>query len=212
VGLTCYAYDIDGQRLSDHVRDEMVANMRGRVPAGIEISPSTLLADLMGRGELWVSEDGLPRRQVVDLEMPAVADEYDAQVRLVVDFRFPQLAEAKPAAPSVGATSRSWTGFRSGLAQLPVGEIISILIYLAIASALVAYRRQRYVYAAVAVTICILTVATPVLQAGEISLFFARRALAASAEPIAQALGLPAKPTSPCPGTRRWCIPRAAPG
>ena len=92
---THYVYDINGPRFADYVRDQMEAQLRegatvgGQpLPPGVSLSPSPLLQRMTGRGELWVDANGLPRRQVVDLEIPGITEQYDAQVHMIVDFDF----------------------------------------------------------------------------------------------------------------------------
>jgi hypothetical protein len=76
-----YSYDIDGRHFAAYVRDQLAASLKGQTPAGVQLAPSPLLAKMAGHGELWLDAEGLPRRQVVDLEMPGVSEQYDARVR-----------------------------------------------------------------------------------------------------------------------------------
>ncbi|MBM4467761.1 MAG: hypothetical protein FJ014_19800, partial [Chloroflexi bacterium] len=83
-----FTFDINGSRFANHVRDQMEAQLGDSgqlLPPGVELSPSPLLQRMSGHGELWVDENGLPRRQVIDLEIPKVTPEYDARIHLVVD-------------------------------------------------------------------------------------------------------------------------------
>lgn len=41
-----------------------------------------------GKGQLWADLDGLPLRQVIDLEVPELPNENDAIICLVVDYGF----------------------------------------------------------------------------------------------------------------------------
>ena len=85
-GITRYAFDIDGPRFAQHVLNQMEDSQQ--IPPAARLAPSSLLQRMSGSGELWVDTDGLPLRQILDLDMPQASDEYDAQVHLVVDFYF----------------------------------------------------------------------------------------------------------------------------
>lgn len=89
--LTCYAYDVNGLRFAEHVREHLQAELESGeqpLPPGVEISPSPLLQRTSGHGKVWLDENGLPVRQELFLSMPEVNEYYDAQVHMVVDFRF----------------------------------------------------------------------------------------------------------------------------
>jgi len=175
-----YAYDIDGQRFAEHVRDQIQASLHGQLPAGVQFSPSQLLASMSGHGELWVDADGLPRRQVVDLEMPGVSPEYDARVHLVVDFDFSAAKTPPEDASQPGASSSSFTppgrlsDLHAPVSRLPLPDIFTFLVSLALAAALVGYRRRRTVYAVAVIAVSVTMVLTPLLQAGSITRFSTR--------------------------------------
>ena len=181
--FTRYSYDINGQRFAEHVRDQMQAG--GQIPAGMSLEPSPLLSDMSGQGELWVDEDGMPVRQIVDLDMPGVTDAYDARVHLVVDFDFSQaVAAGAGAAQGSGAGASGLlsplSGVQSPLSKSAIPKIAIFFVSLLLAVALIGYRQHRRVYAAVAIAITVIMVASPLLQAGNILRFNARIAHASS--------------------------------
>jgi len=181
--FTRYSYDINGQRFAEHVRDQMQAG--GQIPAGMSLEPSPLLAAMSGQGELWVDEDGMPVRQIVDLDMPGVTDAYDARVHLVVDFDFSQaVAAGAGAAQGSGAGASGLlsplSGVQSPLSKSAIPKIAIFFVSLLLAVALIGYRQHRRVYAAVAIAITVIMVASPLLQAGNILRFNARIAHASS--------------------------------
>lgn len=78
-GLTRYTYDINGPRFAEYVRDQMAEQLSSELPPNVTLSPSPLFQRVTGHGELWVDANGLPRRQVVDLEIPEITQEYHAR-------------------------------------------------------------------------------------------------------------------------------------
>ncbi len=186
--FTRFSYDINGQLFAEYVRDQIQAELQGEVPAGVRLEPSPLLAAMSGQGELWVDEAGMPVRQIVDLDMPGVTEEYDARVHMVVDFDFTQAVAASgaktPQDSGVMALSSGITGAvadgRSTVSQLPLAELSILLVSLLLAAVLIGYRQHRRVYAAVVIAITTTMVASPLLQAGNILRFEARIAHASS--------------------------------
>lgn len=82
-----FSFDIDGQRLSEHLEQELQRQLGGALPGGIRVSPVPLVAQLTGSGTLWVDEAGLPSRQELALSLPRASADYGAQVRVQSEFR-----------------------------------------------------------------------------------------------------------------------------
>ncbi len=200
-GWQCYTYDVNGPHFAEHVRDHMQTELESGeqpLPLGAELSPSPLLQRTTGHGKVWVDANGLPRRQVLDLEMPEVSDEYDAQVHMVVDLVFDE-----EAIQQLGQSENRpiFGGIKVHIAPADLG---CLLLSLALATVLIALRRRRWVYGIVATSVSIIVVVTPVLQAAGVVRFQERQAQAAeSIQPIAEALGLSTSPAeSPRLATR----------
>jgi hypothetical protein len=190
--LACYTYDINGPRFAEYVRDQMEEQRRSELPPHVTLSPSPLLQRMSGHGQLWVDADGLPLRQVVDLDMPEVNEEYDAQAHIIVDFRFDESARERIS----DSVSQRIGGLihKSGRALLDSASPLDgafFLVCVLFTVGLVAYRRRRWVYGTVAIAMSVIMVVTPLLQTLGFVQFQARQTQAAPAETIAKALGLP---------------------
>jgi parallel beta-helix repeat protein len=98
--LARYGFTINGPRYAEYVRQQAEAALRAEpgAPEGLTIKPLPTLQQLSGQGELWVNQAGLPVRQVIDLEMPEVTDEYGARIRISADFSSYGKVEALPRA------------------------------------------------------------------------------------------------------------------
>jgi hypothetical protein len=126
-----YAFDLDGQKLAEHLRRELNRQPAGNLPPGIRISPVPVMAQMTGVGTLWVDEAGLPRRLILDLNMPGVSAGFGAQVHVETEFRdFGQVATigqvSQDAAgawqletPTTGATAGGSTGEAVGAGSGP---------------------------------------------------------------------------------------------
>lgn len=76
--VTRLAFDIDGSLIHDRILSDLEAS------SGLVLSKE--LAGLTGVGELWIGDDGLPVREILDLEWPGATGHFDAFNHLVVDF------------------------------------------------------------------------------------------------------------------------------
>ena len=70
-----YAFDINGAKYAEYVRQQLEASMReqGELPPNITLGVLAHYVDMTGHGEVWLDEDGLPVRQVVHMKFPRSA-------------------------------------------------------------------------------------------------------------------------------------------
>lgn len=178
-----YAFEIDNQKFAQYTRQVMARQLQGQIPAGMQITIPEYLLSMVGTGELWVDSAGLPRRQVLDIDMPAASEFYDARLHMVIDFH------------EFGATSHDLlTTIR---ASLPViFQPSSLILYftcLLLAGMIIAYRRHsRQVYIAISILLILSVSLSPLLETLSIVRFQEQQAQAAVDSKIVAALGLSA--------------------
>ena len=87
ITFTRYSFDIDGPAYARHMRDQMESELqrRGELPAGVKLGVSELYSGMSGSGELWIGEDGLPLRQIMQL---VFAPQEDSQTSAEVTVNF----------------------------------------------------------------------------------------------------------------------------
>jgi len=96
IPLTRYSFAIDGPVFARQVRDQLdsALRVRGGLPPAITIGLPEYYRDMTGDGELWVSDQGLPLRQILNLRFPEQHDE-KASTQIAVDYyHFGQVAMA----------------------------------------------------------------------------------------------------------------------
>lgn len=183
-----YEFAIDSQALAHFQADQMVASLRaqGALAPGAALGLPDYYAEMVGRGELWVREDGLPLRQMLWLDFPEHKNER-VSARITTDFSnfgdaSTYLSSNQPIAPAVTATPSGQTdplersiyervsaAASSGLRAAPhlLREILpiftAILAVLLLAGAMLRYRRSRAVYRAFAAALIASMVAGPLL-------------------------------------------------
>ena len=59
---TQYLFELDGPAIAEHTRAQLEAQLqeRGKLPAGVRLSTSDAYKTMIGTGELWLNEAGLP--------------------------------------------------------------------------------------------------------------------------------------------------------
>lgn len=102
-GRTYFTFTVSGDRLARLVRDYLQANLPPGAPPNTQLSPSPYLQRISGSGELWLDDAGLPLRQVLQLTIPEASETYDANVRTITHFRFPDSSGEESLLPPPGA-------------------------------------------------------------------------------------------------------------
>ncbi len=162
--LSRFTFQIDGARLARLYQKRLGAQLRAVLPAGLSVDVPSTVSGSLGTGELWVDENGRPRRQILDLDLPASAF-YTPRVHIVVDYEFPMHggygSSAKDGSlSSIVHRSLSVVHRLSSAAY----DLFFLLLFLVLAYTLIAYRTHRRAYAIVAIAISIIIVATPPLR------------------------------------------------
>jgi len=83
--LSIYTFDIDGVEYANYVRNLGQSQLPpGQQNTRLMLSP--ILQQMTGSGELWVDADGYPRRQILDIYIPEINEQYHSQTHTVVDY------------------------------------------------------------------------------------------------------------------------------
>ena len=74
---TQYLFDLDGPVLAEHLRARLERQLQeqGKLPAGVQLSSSEAYSDMVGSGEVWLNEAGLPIYSIFNLDFPAQGEE-----------------------------------------------------------------------------------------------------------------------------------------
>ncbi len=176
-----FTFDLDGPALATYVRDRLERELseRGELPAGVTLEAPSSLQGMMGNGDLWVDDRGLPLRLAMHVAFPAQRD--GSYVEADIQTTFSGFPEQIAAAPSLAEDPLAWastllqqsspkdvakTGGTGGALACSLGAIALLL----------ACRRSRRLYAAVAVAVILSMVIVPLMQSERTAAFFERQA------------------------------------
>ncbi|MEM9776556.1 MAG: hypothetical protein AAF902_18405, partial [Chloroflexota bacterium] len=204
-----YEYDINGKKLADYLAS--LAQQSSPLTAyGVTTEPSSLLQSMNGTGEIWIDGNGLPRRQILDLQLPEMTADYNLSSHMEINFVFP--AEPEPAAngaatansnvgvPLVGAQRGAMPdqGTHEVIKGPPYDELIAssqlvtiswglAMLVLGTMGVLLALRNRRWRQVVIPITLVLAIFFTPILQTVGINMHTAASAEAVS---LTEALGL----------------------
>jgi hypothetical protein len=170
-----YRYRLDGPRLARAMQEWTVAAMaaRGELPPGVEVRLPPEFRGMSGDGELWVDEQGLPARNVLNLTLPGPTE----QVRLTaqVDLSDVRLA-GSPAARALGVPRLPTWGRIGDSPLLQMGTSALLAVLVALGMVIVARGgRSRWVRTVVSLLVILSTLFTPLLQSNRVAAAAERR-------------------------------------
>lgn len=174
-----FTFDLDAATFAEQMRAELETGLRrrGELPPGVRINVNEVYATMMGRGEIWIDADGLPRRLVVRLTMLAAGNGDESTVTLKTDFG--GFDRSQLTAPTSWLTrSAAWVGLPTqaqGWRDLGVMGAL-LLGFSLLALLLVRYRQVRWVHGGIVVTMILAMVVTPLLQSQRVQAFADRMA------------------------------------
>jgi len=191
VAVTRYSFDVDSDRYAAIMRDQMVAELQraGELPLGMNLEVSEEYRQMVAGGEIWVDANGLPARMTVTMQMPP--EKNGDRVEATITTEYFNHAAGQQMAAGV-------PGFFSGLAGLlPTGQKAAEMAMSAgiftgavlLASLMLVFSRRKWAYAAVAASVILSMVVTPLWQSVKAADFNAKQAEKAAAreETLAQA-------------------------
>ncbi len=188
ITFTRYSFQIDGPTFAAFARNQMEAAMRarGELPNGVHFEVSNYYHNMTGEGELWVRENGLPLRQLLNLRFPE-QDDGTVQAQIKVDFsQFGQTRFVDDEFVPVVTTDDAGS-FASVLDMLQhqapaFGSLLALLMILGLAALLVYYRRARSVQVAVSLAVITSMLVGPLLNSLNLSSFLDTQTARAAAQ------------------------------
>ena len=174
VPFSRYTFQVDGPGYAAYLRNQLEREMaaKGELPPGISLDLPRQYVDMTGTGELWLSQDGLPLRQLIHLSFPPSADQdhrLEAEIR--VDFANFGQAGKTTATRDVNPTADS---------QQPTADSRQPMLLLIIALLLYTMlrfirRHSRNLYMGATSVVIVSMLLSPLMQNHHVSAFYARQ-------------------------------------
>jgi len=172
-----FTFDLDGPAFGSYVRDQLERYLleKGELPAGLTLEVSNEYLHMSGAGEIWLTQDGLPARLIINAQFPQQENGERVAVAIKTDFSgFAPMQRADlPGFESLAGllglrTPRDWQRVSAQL-----GLFASVL---ALCALLVTVRGSRLLYTAIALSIIFAMVVSPLLQSQQAYAFSERQA------------------------------------
>ncbi|MEM7798765.1 MAG: hypothetical protein AAF633_06220, partial [Chloroflexota bacterium] len=174
--ITIYTFDINGEAYANYVARTIRENLPPEKQGAI-ISPAPMLKAMTGSGELWLDQDGVPRRQILNTNVPEVNARYSARSEMVITFGYEEDlldgALTALATPNKGATgllpASSFTLPEVAANRFTSAERVSISLIVLLISAslgaltLAVIRQRRWIHISIPFSLAGFTFLTPVL-------------------------------------------------
>ncbi len=172
-----YTFDMDSNRYATYMRDQMAAELQraGKLPAGMHLNLSDEYRKMVGSGEVWVGEDGLPLRMTIKMKFPPTKSGERVEAHLSTDFFVQpigsqQAASLYPlgllgkAARAITFDTMAWLTTAGSDSSQVIPVVFSMGIVLVFAAGLLLSRRDlknSYIYRLVACLVILSTLITP---------------------------------------------------
>ncbi|MFN8440673.1 MAG: LamG-like jellyroll fold domain-containing protein [Caldilineaceae bacterium] len=204
IELTRYSFTIDGPTFAAYMRDQMEAALRakGELPTGVSLDPPSYYQQMTGDGELWVGANGLPLRQILNLNFPEQREQ-TTHAQIVVDFSHFGTPQVTPLAylQNGDLMGLAATLLSSLPALTPLGLLLPLLVAVVL---LLRYRRSRTVYIGLVTAILFSLVIGPLLTTLKLETFLAAQQAKAASQDEEQALADAAREASADWGRPQW--------
>ena len=181
IHFTRYTFQVDGPSFAEYMRRQMEAELirRGKLPDGISLDALHLYVDMTGEGEIWLDSQGLPLRQIINVQFPPT-DIDQVEAHITTDFS--DWGEEISLSRSLWGLVSNRDGFASSLAHLQQlsGRVdwahlqftlLALTVVLAALGLMLIYRNSRKVYIVVASLIIASIILTPLLRAQRVHAF-----------------------------------------
>jgi len=176
---TIYEFNISGPLFAAYMRDLA----QGQLPPSaqnIQLAASPSLEKMTGTGELWLDENGLPQRQILNLYFPDMTDQFHVASTMSMDFHYDAdtISQLTTGAGSISST------LLTNLPDIPTAVISLSTLVLTVLFALSLAQNKRWVRTAVPVAITLILLFTPILQSLDLTRYAAQQAHAQPLETV----------------------------
>ena len=181
--LTNYTFDLNGPAFADYLRTKMEAQLQatGELPPGIGLSMPDTYRTMTGTGNIWLTDDGLPYRMVMNIDQPGQENGELAEAQITTEFFNFDHAQLESLAVGFFENPQHWSLVRLDLAndaqlwQMVRNASLFLLVLVAITFLTARFWGTREFHIAVTALFILSMVVGPLLQAESVHAFGARQ-------------------------------------
>lgn len=172
-----YTFEIDTEAYSEVMRQRIQEHMAqfGTVPAGLTVETPSMYQNMTGSGQLWLDENQLPARLMIDLEIPPQSDIGRTVAQFTSDFHSYDLSHVAHAALPFWSNPAEWLKFRQAAVvqaiQTTLFTIAFVSATVVITLCLFPYRNTLPFRKALNLLIVFAMVGPPLIQARQAQAF-----------------------------------------
>jgi hypothetical protein len=178
--FTRYTFRVDGLSYARYIRGQIEQHLaeQGELPTGVDLDLPHQYVDMTGQGELWIGPDGLPLRQIIHLEMPERPDvRIEAEITVdFVDFGYAQQAAGGMTQNAGGNGGSSLLHGLQTLNPKTLHQAALFVSMLAFCGLVAVNSRSKKLYVALALTVIVSMVLSPLLQSAHAANYANRQA------------------------------------
>ncbi|HSH05610.1 MAG TPA: Ig-like domain-containing protein [Anaerolineae bacterium] len=178
-----YEFEINGALFAEYMREQAQKQLPASVQS-LQLQASPALQKVTGSGELWVDENGLPRRQILHLYFPDMGEQFEIDSTMQMDFQYDAEAVQKL---SLSRSPRSLFLSRLALPDVPTAGPHLLVLLATLFFAFSLAQNRRWLQTAVPIAIVGIFVFTPILQTIDLTRYAVQQV---QAESLPEALGL----------------------
>ena len=175
IAFVRYTFDINGHRFAEYMRDQMTQQLsaKGELPPGLSLELPKAYAGMTAQGELWVGEDGLPIRQIFDMQFPEVANDHTVSAQVSVDFSGFSPLPTPPLSTQINqALRRVIAGVTTPAGALP---LLALVLGMGLIAVVIRHRHSKTLYTAVVLAIISSMLLTPLMRSAQVQAFADRQ-------------------------------------
>ncbi|MEM7117131.1 MAG: LamG-like jellyroll fold domain-containing protein, partial [Chloroflexota bacterium] len=168
-----YRFELDGVVFAEHMRELMEQKLleKGKLPPGVKLSASDAYKRMIGSGELWLNERGLPIQLVYDLEFPAQGEEERTTAVITSNFFQYDLDYLDQATIPFLQSPPTWVSVHVS-PQKTLQAIAAIWFFFVAALLVKVVWRSKQFQRVVALFIIVSMLFSPLLRAESVTAFF----------------------------------------
>lgn len=174
LSFTRYGFELDGAAFAAYLHDQLERQLRqqGKLPAGMSLDSTQLYEGMVGSGEVWLDQEGLPLRLIVDIAFPEQPNGERIAATIQTDFSQFNREALRSSTGGILAFMETLGLPVSSKSWHRLGTHVGLVLAVATLMLFIATHRSRRIYATSILVVILSLLGSPLLQARDVAAFF----------------------------------------